>query len=79
MVADVVEMILVDHVRDFVKLNAGFLRVNPCLPTDVDDDDALVCGVDNEYDGQRNVARRTEQNGDWLKSGINSINQTNEL
>lgn len=51
MIADIVEMILVDHVGDFVQLNAGFLRVNPGLPTDVDDDDALVCGVDNEYDG----------------------------
>lgn len=51
MIADIVEMILVDHVGDFVQLNAGFLRVNPGLPTDVDDDNALVCGVDNEYDG----------------------------
>lgn len=51
MVADIVEMIFVDHICDFVKLNAGLLRVNPCLPTDVDYHDALVCGVDNKCDG----------------------------
>lgn len=47
MVADVVEVILVDHIGNFVQLNAGFLRVNLGFPAQIDDDNAFVCGVDD--------------------------------
>lgn len=51
MIADVVEMILVDHICNIVKLNSGFLRVNFGLPADEYHDDTFVCGVDDEYRG----------------------------
>lgn len=56
MIADTVKVILVDHVGNFVKLNASFLRVNFGFPADVDHYDTFVCGVDNEYEGYRNAA-----------------------
>lgn len=67
MVAHIVEMIFVDHICNFVQLNAGFLRVYFGFPTDVDHDNAFVCGVCNEYDGYRNVAGCSKQNWDRLK------------
>lgn len=55
MVAHIVEMILVDHICDFVQFHAGFLRVDFGFPADVNDDNAFVSGVRNESDGNRNV------------------------
>lgn len=51
MIADIVEVVFVDHVSDFVQLNAGFLWVNFSFPTDVDYNDTFVCGVDDECHG----------------------------
>lgn len=67
MVADVVEVILVDHICDFVQLNAGFLRVNFGFPAEVDHNDTFVCGVDDECDGERNATGRPKQDGNWLQ------------
>lgn len=78
MVADIVEVIFVDHICNFVQLNARFLRLNFGFPTDVDHDDAFVCGICNEYGGYGNATGCSKQRWDWLKKGINSINQTNE-
>lgn len=78
MVADIVEVIFINHISNFVQLNARFLRVNFGFPADVDHNDAFVCGVGNKYDGYWNVASCSEQNRDWLKRENNSINQTNE-
>lgn len=78
MIADVVEMIFIDHISHFVKLNARFLRVNFGFPADVDHDYTFVCGVDDECDGQCNVVGCPKYNRDRLESEINSINQPNE-
>jgi hypothetical protein len=67
MVADIVEVIFIDHISNFVQLNARFLRVNFGFPADVDHDDAFVCGVANENDGYWNVAGCTEKNWNRLK------------
>lgn len=66
MVAHVVEVIFVDHICDFVQLYAGLLRVDFGLPAEVDHDDTFVCGVDDEYDGERYAASRPKQNGNRL-------------
>jgi hypothetical protein len=69
MIADIVEVILVDHICNFVQLDAGFLRLYFGFPTDVDHDDAFICGVSNEYGGYRNVAGCTKQNWNRLERG----------
>jgi hypothetical protein len=61
MIAHIVEVRLVDHVSDFVQLNAGLLRVRSGPPADVDDDHAFVCGVDEENDGERNASSALKQ------------------
>lgn len=68
MIADVVEVIFIDHICNFVQLNARFLRVDFGFPTDVDHDDTFVCGVDNKCDGQWYALGSAEQNGNLLKS-----------
>lgn len=78
MIANVVEMILVNHICNFVKLNAGFLRVNFGFPAEVYHDDTFVSGVDDEYGGEENASSRSKKNGYRLKMKIDSINQTNE-
>lgn len=67
MVADIVKVIFINHIRNFVHLNAGFLRVNFGFPADVDHDDAFVCGVHDEYDGYWDVASCTKQNWNRLE------------
>lgn len=51
MIADIVEVILVDHIRNFVKLNSGLLRVGFGFPADEYHDDTFVSGVDDENRG----------------------------
>lgn len=67
MIADIVEMILVDHICNFVKLNSGFLRVNSGLPADEYHDDTFVSGVDDEYGGKGNAAGCSEEIVNRLK------------
>lgn len=78
MVADAIEMIFIDHISHFVKLNASFLRVNFGFPTDVDHDNAFVCGVDDKCYRQCNAPGRSKYNRNFLESEMNSINQPNE-
>lgn len=47
MIAYIIEMILIDHIADFVQLYARFLRVNFRLPAYVDDANTFKW---NEYD-----------------------------
>lgn len=80
MVADIVEMIFINHIRNFVQLNSGFLRLNFGFPTDVDNYNAFICSIWNENGGYWNVAGCSEQNRDRLQlRKINSINQVNKL
>lgn len=78
MVADIVEVIFVDHICNFVQLNARFLRLNFGFPTDVDHDNAFVCGICNENDGYGNATGCTKQCWYCLEKGIISINQPND-
>lgn len=55
MIANIVEVILVDNIGDLVDLNARLLRINLRLPADVDDRDALVCDEQDEQDGYANA------------------------
>jgi hypothetical protein len=67
-IAHVVEMVLVHHVGDLVQLHARLLRVNLRTPADVDDNDALVCGVENGRYRQPDVVGRSEQHRNELNS-----------
>lgn len=66
MIADNVEVIFIDDIRDFVELHGGLLRVDFSFPRNENYDDALASGVDDA--GNRSVVvRGSKKLGDVLK------------
>jgi hypothetical protein len=68
-ITNVIDVILVYNVCDFVQLYARLLRVNFRFPAYVNDDDTFVCGVDNCQYGETNVSSRSEKHRYELQWG----------
>lgn len=66
MIADIVEMILVDDICDFVDLYSSLLRINFGLPADVNYRDALVSDEKNEQDRYPDALGWSEENRNRL-------------
>jgi len=61
MIADVVEMILVDHICNFVQLYASFLRFDFRFPSDIDHADTFVGGECDEKYRYHDAFRTSEE------------------